>query len=75
MAIDADGHVEFGLETSEVAAVFSPVHVVRLDGVEALPVESLAEERNRVGPPAIGSFKAIDKQVPINFLVVIAAQC
>ena len=72
MAIDADRQVELGLEMGKVAAVFRTVHAVRLERVETLAVERLAEQRDRIGPPAIGAFKAIDKQRPVDFFVVVA---
>ena len=74
MAIDADRQVELGLEMGKVAAVFRAVHAVRLERVETLAVECLAEQRHRIGTAAIGAFKAIDKERPVDFFVVVAGQ-
>ena len=74
MAIDADGHVELGLELSEVAAVAVAVDIVVFERVELAALKGIAEERDRVGTLAVGLFELVDVERPVDVLIVFAGQ-
>ena len=73
MAVDAYGHIKLGLKALEGTAVFCAVDIVGFEFFEGLAVNGFFEERDGVGAGAVGLFKIIDEERPVDLLIVIAA--